>query len=113
MHDWKNWKSGAKIGFVYGLICALYFTPVLFSQFSPTPDHPIRMCEDPCISWYKIIGFFLFIPIIIPSLFFWLSINQDLTLFQMIIVNFFIDILLGTTLGAVVGYISKKEIVLQ
>ena len=105
MINWRNWKTGAKIGLLYGLICALYFAPIIFNNFSPTPDYPIRMCDDTCTSTYKIIGFLLFFPLVILSLSLWISVYQTLPVYQIILMNSIIVMLLGTALGALVGHL--------
>lgn len=115
MIDWQNWKTGAKIGFCYGLICALYFIPGYFSQLFPSPsDQPIMMCDDTCTSAYKYLGFLVFFPLLILSVFFLSRIDyQTLPVYQVILMNSIIDILLGTALGAAFGHfcgwIDKKN----
>ena len=119
MIDWQNWKTGVKIGFGYGLICALYFfVPVLFSQVFPPPDQPIMMCDDTCTSFYKYLGFLVFFPLLILSVFFWSRTDyQTLPVYQVILMNSIILILLGTALGAAFGHfcgwIDKKKVIIK
>jgi hypothetical protein len=38
MTDWINWKTGAKIGFIYGMIGMGYFLLLLWFNSQPTPQ---------------------------------------------------------------------------
>jgi len=102
MIDWKNWKTGAKIGFIYGLAGAIYFTPVLIAQYSPTSTIPIIMCEDPCISWYKFIGLIVFFPSVVLTALCFGPLYQNLSLNNIILTNFIIFISISTVLGAAI-----------
>jgi len=108
MTEWRNWKTGAKIGFIYGVICALYFAPIIFIQFSPTPDHPIKMCDDTCTSLYKIIGLIFFFPLVFFSTLF-APFYKMLHVYMIIILNSVIVIIAGTVFGAVIGYLLSHR----
>ncbi len=104
MIDWKNWKTGAKIGLFYGLVCALYLIPVLIAQYSPTPDVPIGQCDDACMSWYKLIGIIIFFPLVLSSALILNSFYQTLSAYQIILINSILVIVIGTILGAAIGH---------
>jgi len=104
MIDWKNWKTGAKIGFIYGLICAIYWIPIITAQYFPSSHFPLLQCEDTCAGIYEIIGVILFFPIgfftyVITVLFY-----QQIDVNYIILLYSLIEILVGTILGAAFGH---------
>jgi len=107
MINWKNWKTGAKIGFIYGIICAIYCIPILVAQFMPTTPSPIfQPYEDTSTSLFTIIGIILFFPLVIPAALisspFYLSMN----VYEIILSFSIIVIIWGTVLGAVFGHLA-------
>ena len=106
MKDWKNWKTGAKIGLLYGIICVIYTLPVLIAQYSPNPDFPIRQCDDTCVSWYKFAGTVIFFPLVIGGALIVSPFYLDIPVNSLILIYSVTMILLGTVLGAAAGHLS-------
>jgi|SRR5208282_1844213 hypothetical protein len=105
MIDWKNWKTGAIIGFVYGLICALYRIPILTAQYMPSSHFPVLQCQKTCSTTYEIIGVIIFFPIEIISILIISPFYQNFTPYNLILIYSIIELLVGTALGAVFGYL--------
>ena len=109
MIDWKNWKTGAKIGLLYGFAGLVYFLFFFWALNPPTPlGQPI--C-DGCNNWalgFIIIGLVLFSPIfcldIITS---WLLgpflFPNSIILLMMITMPFY-----GALFGAAVGHLFNR-----
>jgi len=104
MIDWKNWKTGAKIGFIYGLICAIYWIPIITAQYFPSSHSPLLQCEDTCAGIYEIIGVVLFFPIGFFTYLITVPFYRHIDVNYIILVYSIIEIIVGTALGAAVGH---------
>jgi hypothetical protein len=106
MIQWRNWKTGAKIGFVYGLIGALF--GVTITYFWPYLKYALNcglptLCNDYHF-YISFIGIVLFLPInllneITIRLFIPFMPFGTKTLFCIIAMPVF-----GTLIGAIVGH---------
>jgi len=104
--DWRNWKTGAMIGCIYGVIGALYFIPVLLAQYAPGAPNPIfQPYDDPSSYLYTIIGFIVFFPLVIASALVTGPFYLQWDIFEIILSCSIIEIVMGTVLGAVIGHI--------
>jgi len=104
MINWKNWKTGAAIGFTYGLICAIYWTPILIQQYLPSSHFPIPQCQDTCANAYEIIGIIVFFPIMFITYLISNPFYQKITANYLIVSFSIIEILVGTAIGAALGH---------
>ncbi|WP_157677633.1 hypothetical protein [Methanoregula boonei] len=102
--NWKNWKTGATIGFIYGLICAIYWIPILVMQYFPSSHFPIMQCEDTCSGMYEFIGIILFFPIQFFTFLITVPFYQKITANYLILSYSVIEIMVGTALGAAIGH---------
>jgi hypothetical protein len=113
MIDWKNWKTGAKIGFFYGLICAIFFLPGLIAQNFPLvlpnePPNTISMCGESCHFIYEFMGIILFFPIFLITSLITNPFYQSISGYNLILMYSIIEIIVGTALGAIVGYLFGR-----
>lgn len=107
-----NWKTGAVIGLVYGLIALGYFL-ICFSILQGPPVPPGQPICDGCTGWvfrYIALGFFIFIPVTAPD---FITIVLLTFLTRGDILGFLALALLpiyGTIIGGVIGYRFRKGI---
>jgi uncharacterized membrane protein len=113
MIDWKNWRTGAKIGFIYGVICAIYIMPIVIEQYSPNPNVLTKIGEDYPYSWYQIIGIIIFFPVVVIVAFAVGESFQGLPIFEIISISsimvVIVEIVLGVAVGYLFGWLEKRQ----
>jgi len=105
--DWKNWKGGAKIGFIYGMICAIYYIPILVAQYAPGVSNPFfQPYEDISTSLYTGVGIIVFFPLVIAAALITSPFYLQWNIYEIILSFSIIVIIVGTVLGAVFGHLA-------
>lgn len=106
-----NAKSGAVIGFLYGLVALVYFF-ICFSILQGPPVPAGQPICDGCTNWiigYMILGFFFFFPVTGPSFitvaFLYPHIPADFVGYP----AFALPLIYGTALGWIIGYWIRKR----
>jgi hypothetical protein len=110
MIDWKNWKNGAIIGLVYGIIGLSYFFFLLWFNSQPnSPGQPIIDSSSGIGIMLFLIGVLVFLPLCFFSYITGMIFSSFIPANSIISISIAVMPIYGTLLGALIGHFFGKR----
>lgn len=110
MIEWRNWKTGAKIGLIYGIVGMGYFLLLLWINNQPTPTvQPILDSSSNSGIVLFLAGVIIFFPLFFFSFITSIIFSSILPPNSRIIFSVVIMPLYGVLLGAIIGHFFRQQ----